>query len=291
MVGTSLRPVVFACAVALATASDALAAPQWVAEVTTSALNVRDAAGGALVGAVSYGDRLVVTGQSGSWLSVDFGARTGWLSASYVRRTTDRIALVTADAANVRRAPSTAAERLATVSRGRAYVVHEAGADWVRVQLDHRAAWVHRSLVTLQDLGGAARNPASSVSQADLEVLARIIKGEALQCSFEGKVAVAAVVLNRVRSARFPNTIRGVAHQPLQFSCYNPNVRNRLYWGPVPQSCWDAARAAVAGQDPSRGADHYFNPYLVQPSWRRTMTFLVRIGTNANDTHDFYRSR
>lgn len=126
-------------------------------------------------------------------------------------------------------------------------------------------------------------------SESDLEVLARIVKGEALQCSFEGKVAVAAVVLNRVRDPRWPNTIRGVAHQPKQFSCYNPEYRQRLYYGPVPEECYRAARAALAGQDPTGGATHYYNPYLVQPAWARNLTPTRRIGTGPNDTHVFFR--
>lgn len=128
------------------------------------------------------------------------------------------------------------------------------------------------------------------LSQADLEVLARIVKGECPpDVPWEGKVAVAAVVLNRVERPGYPKTVRGVAHQPLQFSCYNANVRNRLYYGPVPQWCYDAARAAARGEDPSGGATHYFNPYLVRPAWARDMRFIRRIGHDANTTHDFYK--
>jgi N-acetylmuramoyl-L-alanine amidase len=128
-----------------------------------------------------------------------------------------------------------------------------------------------------------------SATPAELEILARICKGEAGIAPYEGKVAVCAVVLNRVRSRRHPDTIRGVAHQPWQFSAYNPNNRARLYWGPIPQACWDAARDALNGWDPSRGATYYFNPYIVLPSWAHSMTRTVRIGTRPSDTHDFYR--
>ncbi len=139
--------------------------------------------------------------------------------------------------------------------------------------------------------GGSARNePLRGVSAADLEVLARIVKGECPgNMPYDGMVAVAAVVLNRVKDARFPNTIPGVAHQPMQFSCYNRNMRNRLYWGAIPQYAWDAARDAVNGRDPSGGATHYFNPYLVRPAWARNMRFIKRIGATRDTTHDFYR--
>lgn len=138
--------------------------------------------------------------------------------------------------------------------------------------------------------GGGADGTTHSVSQQELEVLARIIKGECPpDVPWEGKVAVAAVVLNRVERPGYPKSVAGVAHQPLQFSCYNADVRDRLYRGAIPQWAWDAARAAVNGEDPSRGATHYFNPYLVQPGWAANMKFLRRIGHDANTTHDFYR--
>lgn len=134
--------------------------------------------------------------------------------------------------------------------------------------------------------------PLRGVSREHLEVLARIVKGEMPHDGcFDGKVAVAAVVLNRVRHSAFPKSIPGVAHQPLQFSCYNRDVRRRLYNGPIPQWAWEAARAAVNGRDPSNDATHYFNPYLVRPSWARDMRFLKRIGTESHTTHDFYRMR
>jgi hypothetical protein len=194
---------------------------------------------------------------------------------------------VTGDAVRVRAAPGGAV--LGTVGRGQRFEVDQQRQGWVRVDWRGRDAWVSAQLVRRVAAGGGAA--ATPVSRGDLEVLARIIKGEANHCSFEGKVAVAAVVLNRVRARGFPKTIPGVAHQPWQFSCYNPNVRARLYHGPVSAACWEAARAAVAGRDPTRGATYYFNPYLVKPSWARSMRFLVRLGTTRSTTHDFYAPR
>jgi len=134
------------------------------------------------------------------------------------------------------------------------------------------------------------RVPTLHASQAELEILARIVKGEVWPSApFEGKVAVAAVVLNRVRAGGFPNTIAGVAHEPSQFSCYNSNNRRRLYLGPIPTYAWEAARAALAGQDPSGGSTYYFNPFLVRPTWARRLHKVVRIGTRRYNTHDFYR--
>jgi hypothetical protein len=134
------------------------------------------------------------------------------------------------------------------------------------------------------------KRPPLQVSAADLEVLARIIKGETWwQSPHAARVAVASVVLNRYRAPGYPKTIAGVAHQPLQFSCYNEDVRNELYYGKIPDYCWLAARDAVAGVDPCEGATHYFNPYIVNPSWAKTLRFIKRIGDSPLNTHDFYR--
>ncbi|HLF95375.1 MAG TPA: cell wall hydrolase [Planctomycetota bacterium] len=131
-----------------------------------------------------------------------------------------------------------------------------------------------------------------AVTSYDLEVLARIVNGECPHDTpFEGKVAVAAVVLNRVRSKRFPMSIPEVAHQEKQFSCYNPSSRARLYGAPIPPVAWEAARAAVEGQDPTGGCTHFFNPHIVQPGWARDLEFVKRIGTAPGNTHAFYRRK
>lgn len=131
-----------------------------------------------------------------------------------------------------------------------------------------------------------------AISPDDLEVLARVVNGECpSDTPFEGKVAVAAVVLNRVRSKRFPTSIPLVAHQERQFSCYNPSNRARLYGAPIPPAAWEAARAAVDGLDPTGGCTHFFNPHLVEPGWARELEFVKRIGTAPRNTHAFYRER
>jgi LysM repeat protein len=138
--------------------------------------------------------------------------------------------------------------------------------------------------------------PRMSATANELEVLARIVKGECPpQTPREGKVAVAAVVLNRVRSKRFPNTIIGVAHQRSQFSSYNSDKRARLYWGKVPAWAYDAARAALKGEDPTGDSTYYFNPYLVKPSWAKRLQFVRKIENTRSAAmrrftgHSFYR--
>ncbi len=280
-------------------------AQSYAVEVTANTLNVREAPMGTRLSTLDAGDRLVVQSARNGWLEIQWEGRLAWISGTYVRRVAATGAQVTVSDLNVRAGPSTTTGILTVIQQGQRYVALSRSNDseWIKIQLGARVGWVAAFAVTLFDLGnGTTNQPADpnvgvtthtnqTVSQADLEVLARIIKGEASVCTFEGKVAVGAVVLNRVAAPGFPGTIAGVAHQPWQFSCYNADVRDRLYWGPIPQSCWDAARAAVAGQDPSRGATFYFNPYLVLPSWASTMRFIVRIGQDSSDTHDFYKPR
>ena len=136
-----------------------------------------------------------------------------------------------------------------------------------------------------------------TVSDAELTVLARIVKGECdARMSREGMVAVAAVVLNRVRSKSYPNTISGVAHQHRQFSSYDWERRATHYDGKIPNYAKDVARAALRGRDPTHGATLFFNPVIVR--WnhpiRKTaarMQFVKRIGKWSYDSHVFYRVR
>ena len=284
-------------------------------EVTASSLNVRTAAWGTVLGTVDRGDTFVVQEQRDGWLRVNYRGRSAWFAANFARRLSSTEAVVvTASALNVRTSASANGTRMGVVADGQAYTLLSRSGSWRLIQYDHRAGWVHGSFTRELSvgsgsssggssggstggstggsvIGGGVRHAPMQVSDYQLEVLARICKGEAGVTSYLGKVAVCAVVLNRVRNSRWPNTIAGVVHQPWQFSAYNPDVRNRLYWGPIPDSCWRAAREALAGADPTYNSDHYFNPFLVLPSWAKRLDFVRRIGSTARDAHDFYRTR
>jgi N-acetylmuramoyl-L-alanine amidase len=109
-----------------------------------------------------------------------------------------------------------------------------------------------------------AYSPANSnYSQSELLLLAKVVYAEAAGEPFIGKVAVAAVVLNRVRSPLFPNTISGVVYEPWQFSC----VGNWMFNSYPPKDCFDAARSALQGWDPTGGASFYFNRHTVKNPW------------------------
>ncbi len=86
----------------------------------------------------------------------------------------------------------------------------------------------------------------ATFAQSDLDLLAAIVYAEAGDQDFTGQRLVADVVLNRVRSAAWPNTISGVIYQPGQFSPVSDGGLDRA-WGNVTQSCYDAASLALAG--------------------------------------------
>ncbi|MGI6667210.1 MAG: cell wall hydrolase [Bacillota bacterium] len=113
-------------------------------------------------------------------------------------------------------------------------------------------------------------------NQAELDLLARVVHGEAASESFEGKVAVAAVVLNRVDSPIFPDTIAGVVYEPWQFSC----VGGWLFNSTPSADSYNAARAALNGWDPTYGALYYFNYHIVTNPWLWAKPHAVTIGNH-----------
>ena len=113
------------------------------------------------------------------------------------------------------------------------------------------------------------------VSREEIIQLAYLINGEARGESFRGKVAVGAVVLNRVKSPGFPNTIREVILQEGQFSSIWDGQAN-LY---PSQSCIEAAKAAILGYDPTGGALFFYNPRIAtNVEWISKRPVITRIG-------------
>ena len=116
----------------------------------------------------------------------------------------------------------------------------------------------------------------SSYTNSDLALLARLIHGEARGESYTGKVAVGAVVLNRVKSASFPNTISGVIYQPYAFTAVSDGQINLA----PDSSCMEAAKAAMNGWDPTYGAIYYYNPSTATSKWIFSRTTTVTIGNH-----------
>ena len=118
--------------------------------------------------------------------------------------------------------------------------------------------------------------PTGSTSSynSNVNLLARIISGEARGEKYEGQVAIAAVVLNRVKHSSFPNTIAGVVYQNGAFTAVTDGQKNIT----PTESCYNAARDALNGWDPTGGAIYYYNPVTATSSWIRTRPIVKTIG-------------
>jgi LysM repeat protein len=121
----------------------------------------------------------------------------------------------------------------------------------------------------------------SNYSAEDSYLLAQIISAEAAGESYEGQVAVGAVILNRINDPRFPNTLRDVIFEPWQFE----PVQNGTIYSPPVSSAISAAEAALNGWDPVNGAVYFLNPDTAQSTaFFATLIYVGRIGN-----HVFYK--
>ena len=113
-------------------------------------------------------------------------------------------------------------------------------------------------------------------SSSDMQLLARAVNGEARGEIYEGQVAVAAVILNRVRHPSFPNTISGVIYQPGAFTAVSDGQINE----PIAENStvYKACEDAMNGWDPSGGAIYYFNPETATNKWIWSRPLIIQIG-------------
>ena len=130
--------------------------------------------------------------------------------------------------------------------------------------------------VTLKSSGGST----SSTSNADLNLLARCVYGEARGEPYTGQVAVDAVVLNRVRSSNFPNSISGVIYQSGAFTAV---ADGQINLSPN-TTAYNAARDALNGWDPTNGCLYYYNPATATSKWIWSLKVELKIGR-----HNFAR--
>lgn len=131
---------------------------------------------------------------------------------------------------------------------------------------------------TLQAMGifTSSNSSSSSSNSNNVNLLARLVYGEARGEPYTGQVAVAAVVLNRVKSSSFPNTIAGVIYQNGAFDVVRDGQINM-----APNStAIKAAQDALNGWDPSYGAIYYFNPNTATNAWIWSRPMTVTIGNH-----------
>lgn len=127
---------------------------------------------------------------------------------------------------------------------------------------------------TLAAMGISSSSSSTTSNQTNLNLLARAVYGEARGEPYEGMVAVAAVILNRVRSSNFPSTVAGVIYQPGAFTAVDDGQINLE----PNQTAYRAAQDALNGWDPSGGALYYFNPNTATNKWIWSRPLTVVIG-------------
>ena len=113
--------------------------------------------------------------------------------------------------------------------------------------------------------------------ESELSILARLVSGEARGEPYIGQVAVAAVVLNRVRSDDFPDTVSAVIFQPGAFDA----VWDGQFDMTPTDSALRAARDAMNGWDPTGGCTYYYNPSTATNAWIWTRDVQLTIGRHA----------
>ena len=131
---------------------------------------------------------------------------------------------------------------------------------------------------TLEAMGiySSSNTSTSTNSSSDLNLLARLVYAEARGEPYTGQVAVASVVLNRVKNPSFPNTVAGVIYQSGAFSVVSDGQINLT----PNQTARKAAQDAINGWDPSYGSIYYFNPNTATSSWIWSRPLTVVIGNH-----------
>lgn len=126
-------------------------------------------------------------------------------------------------------------------------------------------------------LTGKTSSSSSTVSSANLDLLAKCVYAEARGEPYTGQVAIAAVVLNRVKSSSFPNTVSGVIYQKNAFTCVSDGQINLT----PNASAYSAAKDALNGWDPTNGCLYYYNPATATSKWIWSLKVELKIGKHS----------
>ena len=131
---------------------------------------------------------------------------------------------------------------------------------------------------TLAALGiqESSNNSYSNSNNTDLNLLSKLVNAEARGEPYNGMVAVAATVLNRVSDSRFPNTIAGVIYQSGAYTCVSDGQINLA----GTEQSKKAAQDAINGWDPTYGCIYYFNPNTATSSWIWSRPQVLTIGSH-----------
>ena len=222
------------------------------------------------------------------WTRIRSGDLVGWASDDYLLFGEDAetlanevgnlIVQIETDTLCVRHEPDGEADALGFIPRDEELEIIEVlDDDWISVDYEGETGYVSSEFVDIDfhiDEGETliaiqkreeeerqakltANRGAVVVGGDDTRLLAALIYCEAGIETYNGKLAVGAVVMNRVRSAAYPNTVSGVIFASGQFTPALNGKVARVYAGDIPESCWEAARAAINGETNVGDATHF----------------------------------
>lgn len=255
------------------TAAELIEGVDWnemAAAKVKSYVNVRKKASqkSKVVGILQKGHAVKVVGTKGSWTKITSGKIKGYIKSKYLvfgkkaRKTYMKdvgvTGTVTAKKLVIREEASKKADKLGSKKKGTQVKLKGLENGWYEISHEKDSGYVLAKYVTVDKLQGAITVKAFKKSQEketgctakELDMLAAIIECEAGGEKRVGKVAVGAVVLNRVRSKKFPNTIAKVIKQKGQFSPVRSGKFARVLARGARKDCYEAARAALKGENP-----------------------------------------
>lgn len=221
-----------------------------------------------IVGILQKGHAVKVVGTKGNWTKITSGKIKGYIKSKYLvfgnkarkiyMKNVGVTGTVTAKKLIVREKASKKADRLGSKKKGSQVTLKGQEDGWYEISHEKDSGYVAAKHVTIDKLQGAvtpemyqkSQEEEIGCSQGELDMLASIIECEAGGEKRVGKVAVGAVVLNRVKSKRFPNTIAKVIKQKGQFSPVRSGKFSRVLARGARKDCYEAARAALKGENP-----------------------------------------
>lgn len=133
-----------------------------------------------------------------------------------------------------------------------------------------------KTLAAMGISAASSSGATSSYSNSDLNLLAHLIYGEARGETYVGQVAVGAVVMNRIKSSSFPNTVSGVIYQGYAFTAVADGQINLT----PDANAKKAAQDAMNGWDPTYGAIYYYNPKTATSQWIFSRQTTITIGNH-----------
>ncbi len=239
-----------------------------------------------VVGVLMPGYAVAVTEKGDEWSKISSNGVEGYIKNEFLvfgeeakahyRNMCGVTGVVQADSLRVRENASTDSAQIGTLAQDNEVSVFGSSDDWYQIQYSGSSAYVHADYVTLSDeLKGAVSMEEYQASQAsaaetssvisadsnDLAMLAALIECEAGGESYTGMVAVGAVVVNRVNSGSFPNSISGVIYQSGQFTPVATGTFQSVLARGARSDCYAAAQAALSGENPVGGCLYFCSGY------------------------------